>query len=124
MPESPAVNLPPADTADERRATAGGVQLLLLLAGSCMSVLGAVLIAPVLPQLSLAFAGTPGAGVLVPVVLTAPLAGVVADRIDRKRLLLLVMPAYTGSGPRRSTWTRSARSSPAACSPGCARAPS
>ncbi|HTI26960.1 MAG TPA: MFS transporter [Kutzneria sp.] len=106
MPESPTVNLPPAASATGRRA-AGPVQLLLLLAGSCMSVLGAVLIAPVLPQLSRAFADTPGADVLVPIVLTAPalligltapFAGVVVDRIDRKRLLLLAMLAYTVFG--------------------------
>ncbi|QKV73526.1 MFS transporter [Amycolatopsis sp. Hca4] len=107
MPETPAVNLSPAATATGRRATAGPVQLLLLLAGSCLSVLGAVLIAPVLPQLSKAFADTPGADVLVPIVLTAPalligltapFAGVVADRIDRKRLLLLAMLAYAVFG--------------------------
>jgi len=106
MPESPTVNLSPAASATGRRA-AGPVQLLLLLAGSCMSVLGAVLIAPVLPQLSRAFADTPGADVLVPIVLTAPalligltapFAGVVVDRIDRKRLLLLAMLAYTVFG--------------------------
>ncbi len=107
MPETPAVNLSPAAAATGRRMTAGPVQLLLLLAGSCLSVLGAVLIAPVLPQLSQAFAGTPGADVLVPIVLTAPalligltapFAGVVVDRIDRKRLLLLAMLAYSVFG--------------------------
>ncbi|MDS0135960.1 MULTISPECIES: MFS transporter [unclassified Amycolatopsis] len=107
MPESPAVNRSPAASVTGRGPTAGGVQLLLLLAGSCLSVLGAVLIAPVLPQLSRAFAGTPGADVLVPIVLTAPalligltapFAGIVADRIDRKRLLLLAMLAYAGFG--------------------------
>jgi MFS family permease len=106
MPESPTVNLSPAASSTGRRA-AGPVQLLLLLAGSCMSVLGAVLIAPVLPQLSRAFADTPGADVLVPIVLTAPalligltapFAGVVVDRIDRKRLLLLAMLAYAVFG--------------------------
>ncbi|MEU5265846.1 MFS transporter [Amycolatopsis sp. NPDC021455] len=107
MPESPAVNRSPAASSTGQGPTAGGVQLLLLLAGSCLSVLGAVLIAPVLPQLSQAFAGTPGADVLVPIVLTAPalligltapFAGVVADRIDRKRLLLLAMLAYSVFG--------------------------
>ncbi|MGW4059376.1 MFS transporter [Amycolatopsis sp. NPDC004747] len=107
MPESPAVNRSPAISSAGQGATAGPVQLSLLLAGSCLSVLGAVLIAPVLPQLSQAFADTPGAGVLVPIVLTAPalligltapFAGVVADRIDRKRLLLLAMLAYAVFG--------------------------
>ncbi|WP_236643153.1 hypothetical protein [Actinoplanes utahensis] len=54
----------------ERRA--GIPQLVLLLAGSCLSVLGAVLIAPVLPQMTGHFADVPGADVLVPIVLTVP----------------------------------------------------
>ncbi|MGB8383968.1 MAG: MFS transporter, partial [Dermatophilaceae bacterium] len=89
---------------------AGLAQLILLLAGSCMSVLGAVLIAPVLPQMAEAFAGTPGVDVLVPIVLTvpalligltAPFAGVIVDRVDRKRLLLIAMVAYSifGTAP-------------------------
>ncbi|MEU8661988.1 MFS transporter [Actinoplanes philippinensis] len=89
----------------QRRA--GLPQLVLLLAGSCLSVLGAVLIAPVLPQMTAHFAGTPGADVLVPIVLTvpaliigltAPFAGFIADRIDRKRVLILAMAGYTISG--------------------------
>ena len=90
--------------------TAGLAQLILLLAGSCMSVLGAVLIAPVLPQMTDAFADTPGVDVLVPIVLTvpalfiglaAPFAGVIVDRVDRKRLLLIAMVAYAlfGTAP-------------------------
>ncbi|GIE75562.1 MFS transporter [Actinoplanes philippinensis] len=81
-----------------------------MLAGSCLSVLGAVLIAPVLPQMTAHFAGTPGADVLVPIVLTvpaliigltAPFAGFIADRIDRKRVLILAMAGYTifGTAP-------------------------
>jgi MFS family permease len=115
MPESPALNVPP-DSADSPMGThfatpvdraPGLTQLVLLLAGSCMSVLGAVLIAPVLPQMAAAFAGTPGVDVLVPVVLTAPaliigltapFAGFVVDKIDRKRLLLIAMLAYAVFG--------------------------
>ncbi|MFC4069586.1 MFS transporter [Actinoplanes subglobosus] len=89
---------------------AGLPQLVLLLAGSCLSVLGAVLIAPVLPQMADHFAGTPGADVLVPIVLTvpaliigltAPFAGFIADRIDRKRVLIIAMIGYTifGTAP-------------------------
>ncbi|WP_233412852.1 MFS transporter [Nucisporomicrobium flavum] len=99
---------PAATPAARRRA--GLPQLVLLLAGSCMSVLGAVLIAPVLPRMTDHFAGTPGAGVLVPVVLTvpalligltAPFAGFVADAVDRKRLLIAAMVAYAlfGTAP-------------------------
>jgi len=86
---------------------AGLVQLVLLLAGSCMPVLGAVLIAPVLPQLAAEFAGVAGVDVLVPVVLTvpalvvgltAPFAGLLADAIDRKRVLIIAMVAYSVVG--------------------------
>jgi MFS family permease len=61
---------PPTATAVDREA--GLRQLVLLLAGSCMPVLGAVLIAPVLPRMTAAFAGVAGVDVLVPVVLTVP----------------------------------------------------
>ncbi|WP_205826440.1 hypothetical protein [Microbispora catharanthi] len=44
---------------------AGLPQLIVLLAGSCMPVLGAVLLFPVLPRMSEHFAATPGAAVLV-----------------------------------------------------------
>lgn len=113
MSDSPALNAPPPGTAPDTAPApgaereAGPLQLALLLAGSCLSVLGAVLIAPVLPQMTQAFAGTPGVDVLVPVVLTAPalligltapFAGVVVDRIDRKRLLLVAMLAYAVFG--------------------------
>jgi MFS family permease len=109
MSESPARNVSPATGATTDRAP-GLVQLVLLLAGSCLSVLGAVLIAPVLPQLARAFTGTPGVDVLVPIVLTAPalligltapFAGFIVDRIDRKRLLIFAMPAYAifGTAP-------------------------
>jgi MFS family permease len=92
----------------ERRA--GLPQLVLLLAGSCLSVLGAVLIAPVLPQMTDHFADVAGADVLVPIVLTvpaliigltAPFAGFIADRIDRKRVLIIALVGYTifGTAP-------------------------
>lgn len=86
---------------------AGLPQLIVLLAGSCMPVLGAVLLSPVLPRMSEHFAATPGAAVLVPVVLTvpalfvalgAPFAGAIADRFDRKRLLIVTMVAYSVCG--------------------------
>ncbi|WP_433730605.1 MFS transporter [Actinoplanes sp. CA-051413] len=86
---------------------AGPAQLALLLAGSCLSVLGAVLIAPVLPQMTDHFAGVAGSEVLVPIVLTvpalfiglaAPFAGFVADAVDRKRLLIVAMVLYSVFG--------------------------
>lgn len=96
---------------DQATGRAAGVpQLILLLAASCMSVLGAVLIAPVLPQMQAEFAAVPAAAVLVPIVLTvpaliiglmSPFAGLIADRFDRKRLLLIALVAYSifGTAP-------------------------
>ena len=72
-----------------------------------MSVLGAVLIAPVLPQMTDYFSGTAGAQILVPIVLTvpalmiglaAPFAGLIVDAIDRKRLLIGALVAYSVFG--------------------------
>jgi MFS family permease len=109
MSSSSSLGTPPAAVAAATVVArpAGPAQLALLLAGSCLSVLGAVLIAPVLPQMQDRFAGTPGVDVLVPVVLTvpalaialtAPFAGVVVDRLDRKRLLIAAMFAYAVAG--------------------------
>ncbi|MBB2493560.1 MFS transporter [Aquipseudomonas ullengensis] len=86
---------------------AGLPQSLLLLLGSCLPVLGAVLLAPVLPRMQEHFAETPGAAVLVPIALTlpalviallAPFAGIIADRLGRKPLLLGAMLLYTICG--------------------------
>ncbi|HDS1777051.1 TPA: MFS transporter [Pseudomonas putida] len=87
--------------------TAGSAQAALLLFGSCLPVLGAVLIAPVLPRMHAHFAETPGVAVLVPVALTlpalviallAPLAGMLADRVGRRALLLASMLLYSLCG--------------------------
>lgn len=72
-----------------------------------MPVLGAVLLAPVLPTLNQAFADTPGVAILVPlthtlpalfVALFSPLAGYDADRVGRKQLLIYAMLAYAAFG--------------------------
>ena len=89
---------------------AGRAQALVLLFASCLAVLGAVLLAPVLPRVQDAFAGTPGVETLTPVVLTAPalvigltamVAGRIVDRVGRKRLLVgaLVVYAFVGTAP-------------------------
>lgn len=86
---------------------AGLPQSLLLLLGSCLPVLGAVLLAPVLPRMQEHFADTPGVAVLVPIALTlpalmiallAPVAGIIADRLGRKPLLIGAMVLYTVCG--------------------------
>jgi len=86
---------------------AGAAQTVVLLVGSTMPIMGAVLLAPVLPTLTKVF---PGEASLVPlllsapaltVALTAPFAGTIADRIGRKRLLVgaLVLYAVLGTVP-------------------------
>lgn len=98
----------PANAVIERPSRqAGWPQSLLLLLGSCLPVLGAVLLAPVLPRMQAHFAEVPGSAVLVPVVLTlpalviallAPFAGIIADRLGRKPLLLASMLLYVLCG--------------------------
>ena len=83
---------------------AGVLQAILLLAGSCMPVLGSVLLTPILPQLSAEFGDVPGGEILVPMVvaipalmiaLFAPFAGQIVDRLGRKKLLIVAMFAYS-----------------------------
>jgi MFS family permease len=89
---------------------AGRPQALVLLLSSCLAVLGAVLLAPVLPRIQDAFADTAGVEALTPIVLTAPalvigltatIAGRIVDRVGRKRLLVgaLVAYAFVGTAP-------------------------
>jgi MFS family permease len=89
---------------------AGRAQALVLLFSSCLAVLGAVLLAPVLPSIEDAFTSTPGVAALTPIVLTAPalvigltamVAGRIVDRLGRKRLLVgaLVVYAVVGTAP-------------------------
>ena len=99
---SPSTRPPAAPPAAPRR--------VVLLLSSCLAVLGAVLLAPVLPRIEDAFAGTAGVEALTPIVLTAPalvigltatFAGRVVDRLGRKRLLVaaLVVYAFVGTAP-------------------------
>src|SRR4051794_824657 len=108
LAEEPLVGEVAVDPATGRPA--GRAQALVLLLASCLGVLGAVLLAPVLPDIQDAFAGTAGVKALTPVVLTAPalvigltapFAGRVVDRIGRKRLLVaaLVVYAFVGTAP-------------------------
>ncbi|KOU57542.1 MFS transporter [Streptomyces sp. MMG1533] len=104
---------PVDDPAPSPVAVSGRAHLLrvsLLMAGSCLPILGAVLIAPVLPKMQDHFASVPGAKALVPLALTvpalalallAPFAGVIVDRLGRKRLLIVatVLYAMFGTAP-------------------------
>ncbi|MDC0768517.1 MFS transporter [Streptomyces sp. HD] len=97
-------------TAPSAVAVSGPAHLLrvtLLMAGSCLPILGAVLIAPVLPKMQDHFASVPGAEALVPLALTvpalalallAPFAGVIVDRVGRKRLLVVAALLYAAFG--------------------------
>ncbi|MFB8183221.1 MFS transporter [Streptomyces sp. NPDC055966] len=97
-------------TAPSSAAVSGPAHLLrvtLLMAGSCLPILGAVLIAPVLPKMQDHFASVPGAKALVPLALTvpalalallAPFAGVIVDRVGRKRLLIVATLLYAVLG--------------------------
>ena len=87
--------------------TAGWPQLVLLLVAGSMPVLGAVLIAPVLPLIAQQYADVPGVEVLVPIVLTvpalvigltAPFAGQIVDRLGRLRVLRVALVGYAIAG--------------------------
>jgi MFS family permease len=104
------IDAPPTTTTATATRTAGPVQGILLVAMSCLSVLGAVLLAPVQPRISEAFAGQPGVPALVPLVITvpalvigllAPFAGRLIDRLGRLRILpgALVVYAVFGTAP-------------------------
>ncbi len=78
-----------------------------LLLASSLTVMAGATIAPALPALQAHFAGVPNAGLLVrlvltlpalPIVLGAPLAGLIADRGGRTRLLLASMLLYAVAG--------------------------
>jgi MFS family permease len=108
LPEEPLAGEVAVDPATGRPA--GRAQALVLLLSSCLAVLGAVLLAPVLPAIEDAFAGTPGVEALTPIVLTAPalvigltamIAGRIVDRLGRKRLLVsaLLVYAVVGTAP-------------------------
>ncbi|WP_374230109.1 MFS transporter [Streptomyces sp. OfavH-34-F] len=86
---------------------AGRLPAVMLMAGSCLPVLGAVLLAPVLPRMQDHFEDVPGSEALVPVVLTvpalalallAPFAGMIVDRLGRKRLLVIATALYAVFG--------------------------
>ncbi len=96
----------------ERRTErqAGAAQGLVLSVASTMSVMGAVVMAPLLPSLHAEFAATPGVDFLVPMALTAPslcvallapVIGVAADRIGRRRAYLAALLLYVlfGTAP-------------------------
>lgn len=94
------------DVASKKR-TAGTVQGLSLLLPCTMSVMGVVVLAPVLPQMLEYFKDMPQADYWVPMILTTPAlcvalfsapAGWLADRFGRRQLLMLSMVLYALCG--------------------------
>lgn len=110
-PEVPPVAFPArTGSLPDTTRRAGPAQGILLVAMSCLAVLGAVLLAPAQPRMLATFSGDPSAGTLVPMTITAPalmiallspVAGRLVDRIGRLRLLTgaLVMYAVFGTAP-------------------------
>ncbi|MBC7276399.1 MFS transporter [Nocardioides sp.] len=95
----------PDSTPPTRRA--GRPQGFLLMFMSCLPILGAVLLAPVLPRMQDHFGHSGAATALVPLSLTvpalmiallAPFAGRIVDRFGRKRLLLTGLAVYAVFG--------------------------
>lgn len=96
-------------SAPPRRATARQGAVILL--GSSLTIVGAVMVAPVLPKLAAEFGPTtPQADALIPLVvagpalaiaLFAPVAGWLADRCGRKSMLILgtLLYALLGAAP-------------------------
>lgn len=83
--------------------TAGTTQAMLLIVANVLPTMGIVSLIPVLPQLFVRFHDAPHAGFLVPAIITAPsiciallspVAGTIADRIGRRKLLLAGLMVY------------------------------
>ena len=98
--------------ATQRRAsraarTAGPVQGIILITVPLFSMMGAMLMAPLLPTMQASFHAVRYAQVLVPLLLTAPalllallapVAGLVANRFGTRRLLLASLSLYGVAG--------------------------
>ncbi|MFC9253412.1 MFS transporter [Amycolatopsis thailandensis] len=91
-----------ADTTTPTRLARGTV-----LAAAPLTIMAAAIIAPSLPEMREVFSGTPGSGLLVRLALTvtslaiaisAPLSGIVADRVGRRPLLLAGLGLYAVAG--------------------------
>ena len=87
-----------------RAGTAAGLSLVLPVA---LSTMGAVLLAPIMPKLFEQFHDVPNANYWVPALLSvpalcialfSPLVGAIADRVGRRRLLIVAMIIYSFCG--------------------------
>src|SRR5215475_11749900 len=83
------------------------IHAFLLMAGSCLPIMGGLLIAPVLPEIQASFSGVPGVEYLAPIALTipalmiailAPFAGAIVDSLGRRRPLVIALVLYAAFG--------------------------
>jgi MFS family permease len=83
------------------------IHIFLLMAGSCLPIMGGLLIAPILPEIQRRFSGVPGVEYLAPIVQTipalfvailAPFAGAIVDALGRKRPLVIALALYAAFG--------------------------
>jgi len=83
------------------------IHVFLLMAGSCMPIMGGLLIAPILPQIQRSFSGVPKVEFLAPIALTipalfiailAPFAGAIVDVLGRRRPLVIALALYAAFG--------------------------
>lgn len=90
-----------------QQLTAGARQGLLLIAVAWLAPIGSTLFAPVLPHMIAHFSAVPNAGLLAPIALVtpalfvallAPVAGVMTDRIGRRRVLAVALLLYAIAG--------------------------
>ncbi|WP_334190394.1 MFS transporter, partial [Noviherbaspirillum sp.] len=96
------------DTVISAQRQAGTQQVVVILLGSSLTIMGAVMILPILPKMGAELGPLSAhANVLMPLVATspalaiavfAPVAGWLVDRFGRKRLLILATLAYVMSG--------------------------
>ena len=86
---------------------AGAVQAMLLMLAALLPIMGTLTMLPVMPRLFSHFAAQPHAQLLVPMIITipaasmallSPLAGMVGDRLSRRRLLIAATALYAGFG--------------------------
>lgn len=102
-----AMNSSHSDSPSPRQAT-GRREGLVLMLGSSLTIMGAAMVAPILPKLGAEFGALePRADLLVPLAVTgpalaialcAPLAGWLADRVGRKALLVIATLLYAVLG--------------------------
>jgi len=83
------------------------IHVFLLMAGSCLPIMGVLLIAPILPDIQRHFSGVPGVEYLVRITLTIPalliailalFAGAVVDVLGRRRPLVIALVFYAAFG--------------------------